>query len=82
MPGSDFERKQAERRLAAYREMADMEIESILATMMTICTYDNAANEDIAFSEARRPSDVVSVHSNVMMTEEDNARRSSEDLFY
>ena len=43
MPGSELERKQAERRLAAYRKMADMEIESILATMMTMCTYDNAA---------------------------------------
>ena len=37
-----------ERRLAAYREMADIQIEGMLATMMTICRYGGASTAEIA----------------------------------
>ena len=84
MSQSDFaERAQIERRLAHYREMADLQIESILATMMTICTYNTCTAQEYNHLESElRTASKVSEEDSCRVTSTDpDEEYSSEALF-
>ena len=79
MSDSATERVRFERRLAAYREMADIQIEAMLASMMTICRYGDVALEVSHYrvsSRVSRQSDGLALLAGL------EERKSSEDLFY